>query len=55
MPSPEYNSTAAAVPEGELGRAAVFQGGFYMDLHRMLGVTSGSEVGFLLTAVSALD
>ena len=29
---------------GEAGQAAVYQGGFYMDLHRMLGVQSGSEV-----------
>ncbi len=28
----------------EAGQAAVYQGGFYMDLHRMLGVQSGSEV-----------
>lgn len=26
------------------GKARVFQGGTYMDLHRMLGVTSGSQV-----------
>ncbi len=28
----------------EAGQAAVYQGGFHMDLHRMLGVQSGSEV-----------
>lgn len=28
----------------EAGQATVYQGGFYMDLHRMLGVQSGSEV-----------
>lgn len=26
------------------GKARVFQGGTYMDLHRMLNVTSGSQV-----------
>ena len=31
----------------EAGQAAVYQGGFYMDLHRMLGVQSGSQVGSL--------
>lgn len=28
----------------EAGQAAVYQGGFFMDLHRMLGVSSGSQV-----------
>ncbi len=35
-------------PEPPLGdgaaRARVFQGGTYLDLHKMLGVTSGSQV-----------
>lgn len=42
LPSPDFSSTAQ--PMGEAGQAAVYQGGFYMDLHRMLGVQSGSEV-----------
>ena len=42
LPSPDYSSTAQ--PMAEAGQAAVYQGGFYMDLHRMLGVQSGSEV-----------
>ncbi len=36
-------STAAPVEEAD-GRALVFQGGTYMDLHRMLGVTAGSQI-----------
>ena len=45
---PEFNSTAPRVAEGgPPGRAAVYQGGFYLDLHRMLGVQSGSQVGLL--------
>ena len=42
LPSPDFSSTAQ--PMAEAGQAAVYQGGFYMDLHRMLGVQSGSEV-----------
>lgn len=42
LPSPDFSSTAQ--PMGEAGQAGVYQGGFYMDLHRMLGVQSGSEV-----------
>lgn len=36
-------STHVAGPEGPLP-ARVFQGGFYTDLHRFLGVASGSQV-----------
>lgn len=31
------------------GKARVFQGGTYMDLHRMLNVTSGSQVLYVGT------
>ncbi|KAL3150708.1 hypothetical protein ABBQ32_000495 [Trebouxia sp. C0010 RCD-2024] len=42
LPSPDFSSTAQ--PMAEAGQAAVYQGGFFMDLHRMLGVESGSQV-----------
>ena len=38
----------STAPENvELGpghRARVFQGGYYLDLHKMLGISSGSSV-----------
>lgn len=44
LPSPAIGSSALEIehPFGE--RASVFQGGNYVDLHKMLGVQSGSEV-----------
>lgn len=45
LPRPELASTAPdhAVVEGQR-KARVFQGGNYVDLHKMLGVTSGAQV-----------
>ncbi len=45
-PAPSQGSTApsnVAGPDGG-GKARVFQGGYYLDLHKMLGVQSGSQV-----------
>ncbi len=45
LPTPAFTSSAPRVDGGGGGRRArVFQGGFYRDLHRMLGVVSGTEV-----------
>ncbi|KAK9843987.1 hypothetical protein WJX81_001142 [Elliptochloris bilobata] len=44
LPTPAFTSSAPRVNgEGADRRARVFQGGFYRDLHRMLGVASGTE------------
>ena len=42
LPTPAFTSSAPRV-NGADRRARVFQGGFYRDLHRMLGVASGTE------------
>lgn len=48
LPRLEYGSSAprglTAQEKGQ--RARVFQGGNYVDLHKMLGVHAGSEVCF---------
>ena len=44
LPTPAFTSSAPRVNGGADRRARVFQGGFYRDLHRMLGVASGTEV-----------
>lgn len=47
LPTPAFTSSAPRV-NGADRRARVFQGGFYRDLHRMLGVASGTEVDILM-------
>ncbi len=42
LPAPAYASSAASIT-GEGGRARVFQGGFFQDLHNMLDVQTGGE------------
>ncbi len=45
LPTPAFTSSAPVVGGAGAGRRGrVFQGGFYRDLHRMLGVASGTEV-----------
>ena len=45
FPSLSMSSHAPEPPLGDgAARARVFQGGTYLDLHKMLGVTSGSQV-----------
>lgn len=46
LPSPILGSTAPSNVAGMQGggKARVFQGGYYLDLHKMLGVLSGSQV-----------
>lgn len=44
LPTPELGSTAPARVDEEDGRTRVFQGGCFMDLHKMLGVSAGSQV-----------
>lgn len=44
---PLQGSTAPAHLASSPGdRARVFQGGYYLDLHKMLDISSGSEVGY---------
>ncbi len=44
LPTPAFTSSAPVVGGAGAGRRGrVFQGGFYRDLHRMLGVASGTE------------
>ncbi|KAI7837934.1 hypothetical protein COHA_008240 [Chlorella ohadii] len=48
LPAPILGSTAPAHVRHEPGqRARVFQGGFYLDLHKMLDVRSGSQVLYI--------
>ena len=51
LPTPAFTSSAPRVKGGADRRARVFQGGFYRDLHRMLGVASGTEVGIYVREV----
>ena len=44
-PQPQFASKAIDIAGG--GRARVFQGGFYTDLHRFLNVTRGDEVMYV--------
>lgn len=45
LPTPILGSTAPSHVEHQPGaRARVFQGGYYLDLHKMLDVSSGSQV-----------
>jgi hypothetical protein len=45
LPNPIMGSTAPEQLEHAPGqRARVFQGGYYLDLHKMLGISSGSQV-----------
>ena len=43
-PSLSMSSHAPEATGDSTARARVFQGGTYLDLHKMLGVTSGSQV-----------
>ena len=43
-PSLSMSSHAPEPPRDGAARARVFQGGTYLDLHKMLAVTSGSQV-----------
>ena len=47
LPAPAYASSAPSIEAGgggNAGRARVFQGGFFQDLHNMLDVQTGGEV-----------
>lgn len=45
LPSPLMGSTAPAHVDAEQdARSRVFQGGNYLDLHKMLGVSAGAQV-----------
>lgn len=52
FPALEYTSSAPAGLEGD-ARCRVFQGGRYVDLHKMLGVKSGSEAGSIKRSLQA--
>lgn len=46
LPAPAYASSAPSIGAGgggNAGRARVFQGGFFQDLHNMLDVSTGGE------------
>ena len=47
LPAPGFMSSApGGLGHHEAGqKSRVFQGGFYQDLHKMLDVSSGGEVG----------
>ncbi|GBF93676.1 hypothetical protein Rsub_06779 [Raphidocelis subcapitata] len=47
LPADNGGSTASQVDLGDEDKALVFQGGHYIDLHRMLGVSSGTEVLYI--------
>lgn len=47
LPEDTLGSTASRLDLGDEDKAAVFQGGNYVDLHKMLGVSSGTEVLYI--------
>ncbi len=44
VPLLQVGSTASRLDLNDEDKALVFQGGNYIDLHKMMGVSSGSEV-----------
>jgi hypothetical protein len=56
LPSPTASSTAPGGEDVRLpsGRARVFQGGHFKDLHKMLGISSGTEVGPAISLISRI-
>ena len=55
LPAPAYASSAPSIGAGggnATGRARVFQGGFFQDLHNMLDVSTGGEVSDCNTVMS---